>query len=304
MKRFLLLVAGLCLAPGLWAATYTYTGSPLTQSNPFYGPCAAGPCANFPAGATVHGWFTTATPLGSSLPNIDLDASVTGYSFTDGINTYSSEDPDSRVVSFIVGTDASGNITTVQLEFSVWKTGSSPHAAQNRESFISVFNSSTGGWAHAYNNYRCDGIGAGVNSNVPDTCLIAVADQSSSFATSAYGIWSSGLTPVVGLWWNPNESGSGYNIDVKHGVLVMTVYSYNKATGEQEWYITSGPITNGSFTGTLNRYVGGQCISCAYNGLPTSAGSAGVVTINFASPVSATMLLPGGRVTNIQPQAF
>ena len=26
------------------------------------------------------------------------------------------------------------------------------------------------------------------------------------------------LTPVVGLWWNPNESGSGYNLDVKNGV--------------------------------------------------------------------------------------
>jgi hypothetical protein len=114
---------------------------------------------------------------------------------------------------------------------------------------------------------------------------------------------SSTITPVVGLWWNPSESGSGYNIDVKHGVLVMTFYSY-KPTGAQEWYITSGPIVNGGFTGTLDRYVGGQCISCAYGGLPTSAGNAGVVTINFTSPISATMLLPGGRVTNIQPEAF
>jgi hypothetical protein len=28
------------------------------------------------------------------------------------------------------------------------------------------------------------------------------------------------------------------------------------------------------------------------------------VTINFTSPVSATMLLPGGRVTAIEPQPF
>jgi hypothetical protein len=114
---------------------------------------------------------------------------------------------------------------------------------------------------------------------------------------------SSAITPVVGLWWNPSESGSGYNIDVKHSVLVMTVFSY-AAGGPQEWYITSGPIVNGSFTGTLDRYVGGQCISCTYSGLPTSSGNAGVVTINFTSPVSATMLLPGGRVTKIQPEDF
>ena len=32
------------------------------------------------------------------------------------------------------------------------------------------------------------------------------------------------LTPPVGLWWNPSESGSGYAFDYKHGVLVVTVY--------------------------------------------------------------------------------
>ena len=62
------------------------------------------------------------------------------------------------------------------------------------------------------------------------------------------------LTPVAGLWWNPSESGSGYNLDVKNGVLVVTIYSY-KDSGEAQWYITSGPITNNSFTGTINKYV-------------------------------------------------
>ena len=111
------------------------------------------------------------------------------------------------------------------------------------------------------------------------------------------------LTPVVGLWWNPNESGSGYNLDVKNGVLVVTIYSY-KGSGEPQWYITSGPIANNSFTGTINKYVGGQCISCTYKGLPTVGGNDGVVTIDFSSPTSATLSLPGGRVTQIQPQTF
>lgn len=299
MKRFLFLVAGFCLSPGLWAATYTYTGSPFTQSKPFYA-CASGPCANFPAGAMVNGWFTTAAPLEAGLPTTDI-WNVTGYSFTDGINTYSSADPNSRVWSFIVGTDASGNISAVQIELDVWETGSSPHAAEDRVSSIIVFGPV--GFGKARNNSPCLAVGSEVNSNVPDTCVSRTSDESSSEATGPYGTWSSTVTPVVGLWWNPAESGSGYNIDVKHGVLVMTVFSY-KATGEQEWYITSGPITNGSFTGTLNRYVGGQCISCAYAGLPTDAGNAGIVTINFTSPVAATMLLPGGRVTTIQPQPF
>ncbi len=52
------------------------------------------------------------------------------------------------------------------------------------------------------------------------------------------------FTPAAGLWWNPNESGSGYNVQVQHGVLVMTIYSYAANTGEPVWYIASGPMSN------------------------------------------------------------
>jgi len=112
------------------------------------------------------------------------------------------------------------------------------------------------------------------------------------------------ITPALGLWENPNELGSGYAFDVKHGVLVITVYSY-KTNGDAEWYITSGPLTdNGhSFTGSLKRYKSGQCISCPYV-VPIPEDDGGIVTINFSSPTAATMSLPGGRVTNIQPSNF
>ncbi len=122
-------------------------------------------------------------------------------------------------------------------------------------------------------------------------------------SSGTLGAYSSDVTPVVGLWWTPNESGSGYNIDVKNGVLVLTTFSYQQ-NGEPQWYISSGPLVNGSFSGKLNKTFGGQCISCPYTGPPSSAGDDGDVTINFSSPTFATMYLPGGRVTYIQPQAF
>jgi len=110
------------------------------------------------------------------------------------------------------------------------------------------------------------------------------------------------FSPQVGLWWNPNESGSGYALDFKHGVLVVTVYSY-APTGAAQWYIASGPVNGSTFTGTLIKAVNGQCISCAYQ-VPVSNGNDGTMTIVFSSPTSATMSLPGGRVIPIQPQAF
>lgn len=107
--------------------------------------------------------------------------------------------------------------------------------------------------------------------------------------------------PFNGHWWNPNESGTGYNIDVRNGVLVMTIYSY-AGNGTAQWYLASGPVSADGrhFTGDLQTYTGGQCISCAY--APAQyAGSAGNVSIDFASETVATLHLPNGRATAIQP---
>jgi hypothetical protein len=115
------------------------------------------------------------------------------------------------------------------------------------------------------------------------------------------------ITPDKGLWWDPAEDGTGYNFDVKHGVLVMSMFTY-EAGGHSEWYVAAGPlVSNGAtttFTSTLDKYRGGQCLTCAYNGRPTLAGSDGTITITFTSPTAATVNLPGNRVSHIQPQVF
>ncbi|MEO8104133.1 MAG: hypothetical protein ABI790_16565 [Betaproteobacteria bacterium] len=114
------------------------------------------------------------------------------------------------------------------------------------------------------------------------------------------------FTPVTGLWWNPGESGRGYNIQVQHGVLVVTMYSYT-AAGDPVWYVAIGTLSNMNggvtATGTLDKYRGGQCATCAYQ-KPTSMGNDGGITFTFSSPTAGTVQLPGGRVTQIQPQGW
>ena len=48
--------------------------------------------------------------------------------------------------------------------------------------------------------------------------------------------------------------------------------------------------SNNVFTGTLEKFRSGQCISCTYNGRPSSAGNDGAITITFMSPASASCL--------------
>jgi hypothetical protein len=81
---------------------------------------------------------------------------------------------------------------------------------------------------------------------------------------------------------------------------VLAIYSY-QAGGPAQWYLAAGAVTNNVFTATLDRYTGGQCISCAFTGKPTLAGNDGTITVRFTSSTTATVNLPNGRVTQISP---
>jgi hypothetical protein len=106
------------------------------------------------------------------------------------------------------------------------------------------------------------------------------------------------IVPVGGVWYDPSQSGSGFGFDYKDGTLIVEVYSYLQG-GAAQWYLSAGPIVNNVYTGTLDKYTGGQCISCAFVA-PTLVGNDGTITITFTSPTTATVDLPGGQHRQIQ----
>jgi len=120
------------------------------------------------------------------------------------------------------------------------------------------------------------------------------AGQSGSVAAA-----TAAFTPVGGVWWNPNESGSGYGLDFQNGVLLVQIYSF-LAGGPAQWYLAAGPMAGNVFTSTLDKYAGGQCISCAYKDPGPPVGNDGMMTITFTSPTTANVTLPGGRQIQIQ----
>jgi len=120
-----------------------------------------------------------------------------------------------------------------------------------------------------------------------------------------FGPINTAFVPTTGLWWNPNESGSGYNIQVRHGVLVLIMYSY-EANGDPIWYLISGPLTdNGTkLSSTLDKYKNGQCAGCPYTGRPVSDGNDGPISIQFTSENEAFLSFPSGRFVRIEPYNF
>ena len=127
-----------------------------------------------------------------------------------------------------------------------------------------------------------------------------VQNRATNFAgqSASVGAATAAIVPLAGVWLNPAESGSGFGLDYQNGTLIVEAYSYLQAGGSQ-WYLAAGPVVNNVFTGTLDKYTGGQCISCAFKG-PALAGNDGTITITFTSPTTANVDLPGGRHIQIQ----
>ncbi len=110
------------------------------------------------------------------------------------------------------------------------------------------------------------------------------------------------ITPESGWWWNPNASGTGYNIEIQDNVLAVATYVFD-AAGAPTYYISAGAMGNDStYSGTLNLYSGGQCIGCSYKS-PAGA-AAGTISIKFLSAQSGTMTLNGGTPIPIQRFSF
>ncbi|WCM94772.1 IPTL-CTERM sorting domain-containing protein [Acidovorax sp. NCPPB 2350] len=152
------------------------TGNYSTLQN--YTSCTTVPstlCANFLTTHNVSGTFTTTGALPASANNLEIGSTVTSYSFTSGLDTVASTDTNARLNSLRISTDASGNITNVNLMQAVlWLTGSAPHSTANRFSAVVVVGSN----GTSTHNSGCNTLGTG-NSGVTDTCLVSVVTDTS-----------------------------------------------------------------------------------------------------------------------------
>ncbi len=120
------------------------------------------------------------------------------------------------------------------------------------------------------------------------------------------------FTPESGWWWNPDESGRGFNIEIQNNTVLISTYVYDPA-GQPVWYLADGILRgyggSGEPTpyvyGELDRYEDGQCIGCPYPGRPElDEEFAGSIRIDFDSRTSAEITWGDGSTTPIQRHNF
>lgn len=126
-----------------------------------------------------------------------------------------------------------------------------------------------------------------------------------------FPIVSNGLTtpppansPQNGWWWNANESGRGFFIEIQANTLFMAGFMYDDA-GNPIWYCTKGAMTStNSYQGVWNEFGNGQTITGAYKAASVVKGNAGSVSLVFTSPTTATLTLPDGNTVALTRYAF
>ncbi|MGE5737295.1 MAG: hypothetical protein ACM34F_00240 [Betaproteobacteria bacterium] len=94
--------------------------------------------------------------------------------------------------------------------------------------------------------------------------------------------------PQTGWWWNPDESGRGYSIEVQDSTLVLAGFMYD-AGGNPQWYLALGPMTTDRhFESDLLLFSGGQTMTGPYQA-PGPQQRVGRITIDFGDVDQATI---------------
>jgi hypothetical protein len=101
--------------------------------------------------------------------------------------------------------------------------------------------------------------------------------------------------PEVGWWWNPNESGRGFFIEDRDGVMYLAGYFY-EADGRAKWLVSGGSIADPySYDGRLLEFHNGQTLFGDYKP-PTAPTDAGAISLRFSDDKHGTLTWPGGSI--------
>ena len=109
--------------------------------------------------------------------------------------------------------------------------------------------------------------------------ILATATSLQLHASTSNGITGPANAAFrAGLWWDPAQSGTGWEINQSGDAFFGIWYTYN-SDGDPVWYTTNGPLSDGRYQGDLLSF------SWDYNNEKVNAHAvAGSVTIDFLNP--------------------
>ncbi|HWS27472.1 MAG TPA: hypothetical protein VN259_13005 [Xanthomonadales bacterium] len=107
-------------------------------------------------------------------------------------------------------------------------------------------------------------------------------------------------TPETGWWWNANEPGRGFGVEIQAGSMFVGAFLYDD-DGNPVWVVSgAAPMSGASqYRGQWLRFGGGQ--SMAGNFRPAQLlDSSASLQLDFATSIDATLSLPDGHQTTLR----
>ena len=102
------------------------------------------------------------------------------------------------------------------------------------------------------------------------------------------------VTPATGWWWNPDEPGRAFSLEISGGRMFLGAFLYD-TDGAPLWFVVNGTGNGASYSGPLEKYGFGQTLAGDYR--PAQLlGAAGGVEVTFTSATTGRMFWPGGTV--------
>lgn len=112
--------------------------------------------------------------------------------------------------------------------------------------------------------------------------------------------------PEPGIWYNPDQSGSGFGLEFQNGIMAGNYYGYDE-NGEPEWYLFANKLTRSEEAGVMwelevqpERYTGGNCMGCEYQA-PAVPELLPAIKIEFLQRAYAKVTFSNGSIQYMVP---
>jgi len=107
------------------------------------------------------------------------------------------------------------------------------------------------------------------------------------------------IDPAEGFWYDPERPGSGFSLDRRGDVVVLTAYDFESPGGDARWRNAVAPLVDAALDARLESFEGGNCLGCAET-IPAQALEGGsVLHLEFDSARSALL-----QVDDAPPRPF
>jgi hypothetical protein len=104
--------------------------------------------------------------------------------------------------------------------------------------------------------------------------------------------------PQTGWWWNPDESGRGFSVELQGSHMFIGAYMYDES-GNPIWYVADAHMKTATrFEAPLLRFSGGQTLTGSYRPAqgPALAGS---IIVDFSAPDRAVVTVSDDAIPGL-----